>query len=54
MEANSGFFRKRLPLISAGIFLGLGLGGFVVGFRIVSFGRIACFYWVDDATKGQW
>ncbi|MBD2501591.1 DUF2243 domain-containing protein [Anabaena azotica] len=31
MEANSGLFSKRLPLISAGIFLGLGLGGFVDG-----------------------
>ncbi|BAY70635.1 DUF2243 domain-containing protein [Anabaena sp. FACHB-709] len=31
MEANSGFLGKHLPLISAGIFLGLGLGGFVDG-----------------------
>ena len=31
MTANSQIFRKRLPLITAGIFLGLGLGGFVDG-----------------------
>ncbi|MBD2197211.1 MULTISPECIES: DUF2243 domain-containing protein [Calothrix] len=31
MTANNLAFRKRLPLITAGIFLGLGLGGFVDG-----------------------
>ncbi|RCJ27045.1 hypothetical protein A6770_02465 [Nostoc minutum NIES-26] len=31
MEAKSGFVYRRMPLIAAGIFLGLGLGGFVDG-----------------------
>jgi uncharacterized membrane protein len=31
MAANIQVFPKRLPLITAGIFLGLGLGGFVDG-----------------------
>lgn len=31
MSANSQVSRERLPLITAGIFLGLGLGGFVDG-----------------------
>jgi uncharacterized membrane protein len=31
MAANSQVSHKRLPLITAGIFLGLGLGGFVDG-----------------------
>jgi len=31
MEANSEKLKRPIPLIAAGIFLGLGLGGFVDG-----------------------